>query len=263
MPSVRSVRPVKVLLTGFGPFRTHTINASFEIVKRVFESINNSAELEEGSDAETEETTGTGGKGRREIDLVIQPEPIRVSYADVDNLLSELYQHDAPFDLVIHTGVANLNSASFLVEKFAHRLAYSSPDVNGKLPQDSVHNSPGPDRLTTSIKLDGPLLESVKELIQHPIELKVSENAGRYLCEYIYYGSLAAYEKVSRSSKGKSSSPREEKDVGRREGPSMSRPVLFVHVPPLLSLPDLALGAAVLEALIRELVHLHFPPIHH
>jgi len=238
---------IKVLLTGFGPFRTHTTNASFEIVRRVYESMKRAEE---------------GGEGSGKISVSMPSEPVRVSYRGVDGLLTELYGTDEEcrptYDLVVHTGLAaSLSRATFSLEKTARRAPFSAPDVDGALPPNALHPAPGPPHLSTSISLDHHLLQSVSESLPQPVELRVSEDAGQYLCEYIYYGSLARYEATStRETRGSEVTyGRGDQDTTPKCG---RRPVLFVHVPPLLHPSDLALGAALLESLIREICRLHF-----
>ncbi|WAQ92350.1 hypothetical protein PtA15_16A256 [Puccinia triticina] len=239
MPCVPTQRPLKVLLTGFGPFRTHETNASFEIVQRV-----------------VAESTRLEG-----VELVGHPEPVRVSYTAVDALLTQLYQTHPGLDLVIHTGIAgSLPRAHFLLEKIAHREHYLHPDVDGfvldsfaNLPTHN-HSSPGPLSLSSSVDLL-PLLQNVTDQISEPIDLKVSENAGRYLCEFIYYYSLQRFEK----STPRSSNVEEETEEREEDPVQLRRPVLFVHLPPLLNPFDIRLGALVLQTIILQIRALHFP----
>lgn len=133
------------------PFRTHTTNASFEIVRRVYESMKRAEEEEE--------------EGTVKIEVEMPSEPVRVSYRGVDRLLRELYGGDEErptYDLVVHTGLAaSLSRATFSLEKMARRSPFSAPDVDGALPPNSLHPSPGPPCLSTSINLDHALLHSV------------------------------------------------------------------------------------------------------
>ncbi|KAA1067705.1 hypothetical protein PGT21_015014 [Puccinia graminis f. sp. tritici] len=238
MPSIPTRRPIKILLTGFGPFRNHEKNASFEIVKRASES--------GGFDSED---------GNSAVELVVHPKPVRVSYRTVDELLSRLYHTHPDLDLVIHTGIAQLPRAEFLLEKIAHREHYKSPDVDGLLPDPSLSDSETrPASLSSSVMLDQ-LVERVQDQISQPINLKVSENAGRFLCEYIYYSSLLRFENLTNSNPEPPSTSVFKKEEADRARP---RPVLFLHVPPFLDQADITLGSHVLLDIIHQVQALHF-----
>ncbi|KAH9447157.1 hypothetical protein Pst134EA_029201 [Puccinia striiformis f. sp. tritici] len=252
MPSLPTQKPVKVLLTGFGPFRTHLTNASFEIVKR---AIAKSGETVEGVSG-------------REVEVVGHREPIRVSYKSVDELLSELYETHPDIDLVIHTGLnATLARSEFLIETIAHRDRYVSPDVDGLVGDDFLSQSKreqwidnGPLSLSSSV-LVAPLIQQVKAQISVPIELKASTDAGRYLCEFIYYDSLLRFHGRDNLNKNPTEVTREaaETDItDHQPGNPLQLPVLFVHVPPSLDLMDLELGGLVLHTIVQEIITLHF-----
>ncbi|EFP74910.2 uncharacterized protein PGTG_01503 [Puccinia graminis f. sp. tritici CRL 75-36-700-3] len=182
MPSIPTQRPIKILLTGFGSFRNHEKNASFDIVKQASES--------GGFDSED---------GNSAVELVVHPEPVRVSYRTVNELLSRLYQTHPDLNLVIHTGISQLPRAKFLLKKIAYWEHYKSPDVDGLFPDPSLSDSETrPASLSSSVMLDQ-LVERVQDQISQPINLKVSENAGLFLCEYIYYSSLLRFKNLTNS----------------------------------------------------------------
>ncbi|KAA1129570.1 hypothetical protein PGTUg99_030151 [Puccinia graminis f. sp. tritici] len=235
MPSIPTRRSIKILLTGFGVSIVLEQNASFEIVKRASES----GGLEDLSSA---------------VELVVHPEPVRVSYRTVDELLSRLYQIHPDLDLVIHTGIAHLPRAEFLLEKIAHREHYKSPDVDGLVPDPSLSDSETrPASLSSSVMLDQ-LVERVQDQISQPISLKVSENAGRFLCEYIYYSSLLRFEKMTNFNPEPPSTSLFKIEADR----ARPRPVLFLHVPPFLDQADITLGSHVLLDIIHQVHALHF-----
>jgi pyrrolidone-carboxylate peptidase len=63
------------------------------------------------------------------------------------------------------------------------------------------------------------------------LDLRISEDAGRYLCDYIYYSSLAHLEKAGQE-----------------------RKVLFLHVPSDASEHSIAVGRELVLQLVRAMV---------
>ena len=72
--------------------------------------------------------------------------------------------------------------------------------------------------------------------------LSLSKDAGRYLCEFIYYTGLWEHYK------------REPPPEATRKQLLRKRPVLFLHVPGGAAAADIALGARVAEGLIAAVV---------
>lgn len=89
------------------PFRTHTINASFQILDGF------SPDKVPGSK------------------LHVYPYPVEVSYCTVRSLIPRLFAAHPSIDFVIHLGVANLSPGTFLLETRAHRDGYEAKDVKG------------------------------------------------------------------------------------------------------------------------------------
>ena len=89
------------------------------------------------------------------------------------------------------------------MEKRGSNHPYLMSDIHGGLPHAGKCVSDGPDYIDTTFDLDK-VLEKVSER-QTDVQFKQSDDAGGYLCDFIYYTSLHA----------------------------QCAPVLFVHVPEL------------------------------
>ncbi|XP_026320995.1 pyroglutamyl-peptidase 1 [Hyposmocoma kahamanoa] len=155
-----------VLVTGFGPFANHPVNASWEAVKLI-----NKDELEK----------------RLNIDLVLLEIP--VTYENVDEFVPALWETYTP-KLMIHVGVCSFAN-ELTLELQAHRKGYQRMDYFDKCPPNHVCTAEGAIRIQT--KLD---VERICQQFNNGNQMKntiavTSKNAGRYLCEYIYYTSLS------------------------------------------------------------------------
>jgi pyroglutamyl-peptidase len=135
-------------------------------------------------------------------------------------LMPRLYEKLQPH-VMIHFGVSQ-RAKSFRIERSAHNRAAMRKDADGALPSRPVIRPGGPARFDTGL----PAADLAAHLNTCGLAASASRSAGSYLCNYLYYHSLAW--------------------VGRQ---SDHRLVLFVHVPPLadqggaLSKTDLLRGA--------------------
>ncbi|KAJ2910084.1 pyroglutamyl-peptidase activity protein [Coemansia aciculifera] len=111
-----------------------------------------------------------------------------VSYSPVSELVPRLHKGNE-YSVVIHCGAGENGVVE--LEQLAHRTGYVKPGNNGKgdVPVDNrVPNYSTPEELWT--------LVDVNEL-RHALaakgwaSVKTCQSAGRYLCEYTYYTSLA------------------------------------------------------------------------
>lgn len=169
--------------------------------------------------------------------------------------------HEPPF--FIHIGAGYYGE--YAVEERAHRDGYSKLDVDGKAaplqPHTPAAEAYRPDaenrgypildeyaaeELSTGIDLDGVVDDVDGELADmvsssfkptngtealQAMPINVSEDAGHFLCDFIYYTSLH--------------------EAAKRWGPDGLKRVLFVHVPPDGTLEE---GIQVLTAIIRAVV---------
>nr|CAH7744939.1 unnamed protein product [Callosobruchus chinensis] len=148
-----------VLVTGFGPFGEHRVNASWESVKLLPDTIHNTSII------------------KKEIPVV---------YSCVDSTVPSLWKQYNP-SLVIHVGVSSLAS-KLTIEKCAHGTGYNRCDVAGSTYTSGQLQCNGQDCIYTGIDTDV-LCEHLNSI--GPVKSCTSCDAGRYLCEYIYYKSLS------------------------------------------------------------------------
>ncbi|MCJ1295183.1 hypothetical protein MMC34_006745 [Xylographa carneopallida] len=217
--------PIHVLVTGFGPFRDTPRNPSFLIARSL------------------PPTLSTSTPSSRPIHIHAHPTPIPVSYAAVRELLPALL-FPAPklpiskapkpnFDLTLLIGVAPSRS-DYSFETQARRDGYSKEDVRGRTWEGDrlwERAYKAPEMLGTGVR-KGEVWRRWREGLLD-IPLRLSTDAGHYLCEFIYYTGLVEY---------------------WRRDPEGERPVLFLHVPKGLEAEDIDRGRKVAEALIQAVV---------
>lgn len=226
-------RAVRVLVTGFGPFQErYPINPSFEITRLLPETLQDLA---------------SDGK---EIQIISYGIPIRVCYQDVRELVPLLHEnYFGTIDLILHIGMAS-GRQHYTAELYAHRDGYTkNKDLDGKTlpPDDGAKHYPDcPIMMTTSLDFSDVLsrwklkIEGLpKGAAAYGADCRPSEDAGRYLCDFIYYNSLAWYGRRN----------------GKLDGGKVTdRPVLFLHVPAESGSEMIEKGTQVAQALIEAMV---------
>ncbi|KAK2740274.1 hypothetical protein FQN57_006154 [Myotisia sp. PD_48] len=85
---------------------------------------------------------------------------------------------------------------------------------------------------------DAPFLQAWRDNLPKPLDVRLSHDAGRYLCEYIYFASMAL-------------AHREKRD----------RNVVFLHVPGWTDQPNILNGVKVVTALIKALGQRWIDPV--
>lgn len=188
---------------------------------------------------------------RHAIRIVPYGQPVRVAYEDVREIVPLLHQsYVGTMDLVLHIGMAS-GRKYYAIERYGNRDGYDkNPDVDGKkLSSDDgvTHFGDCPSRMTTSLDFDDTWRRWQSKVIDKPlvspildgVDLRPSEDAGHYLCDYIYFSSLAWFGRRSKSMEG---------------GTSKDRPVLFFHVPAESDEETLEKGRIVATCLIRAMV---------
>lgn len=150
-----------IIVTGFGPFGKHIINASWEAVKNL--SKKNSEIL----------------KKQYNVNLIIKEIP--VAYDHVIKNIPELWQQYNPL-FVVHIGVSYL-AKCLQIETQACSSGYTKKDIKDNCPE--VCNDCK--ILNTTLDVDK-LCQDLKE--KYDCTACPSNNAGRYLCEFIFYHSL-------------------------------------------------------------------------
>ncbi|XP_011498231.1 PREDICTED: pyroglutamyl-peptidase 1 [Ceratosolen solmsi marchali] len=185
-----------VLVTGFGPFGSHKINASWEAVKQLPELF---------------KTLGDSMK----INLIV--EEIPVAYKQVSFKVKELWEKYKP-SIIMHVGVSRL-ATCLVIERQANNNGYIKSDIFNNCPEEEDIDS---QILKTTCDVKK-ICEAVnRKSDEINCKASISDDAGRYLCEYIYYQSLS---------------------IGEPQ-------VLFVHVPDLHIYPSSKTAQGILEILL-------------
>ncbi|KAJ2948765.1 hypothetical protein O0L34_g8024 [Tuta absoluta] len=154
-----------VLVTGFGPFVGHPVNASWEAVKLM-----NKDKIEK----------------KHHIELVQLEIP--VTYQNVDEFVPALWETHEP-KLMIHVGVSNI-AKEITLEMQAHRKGYQRMDYFNERPANHVCTAEGAIRLHTKLNVER-ICKEYNNTSPEKTSAITSLDAGRYLCEYIYYTSLS------------------------------------------------------------------------
>ncbi|KAJ7094406.1 hypothetical protein C8R44DRAFT_385579 [Mycena epipterygia] len=214
----------RVLVSGFGPFRTYKENPSWLAVKPLHDTI-----------ITTMPTRGKPPKGAKPDSIHLTALNIPTVYSAVLETLPDLHAQppvlpplytpptsrpppEEGFDLIVHVGVAG--PGPLRAERLAHKTGYQLPDHERQSPPIIIgkpnlrgFGSPNygdefADELFTSIDVDA----LVNDLTSgpDPLSLETSNDPGRYLCDFIYYCSLAESQRAGRET-----------------------PVLFIHCPPI------------------------------
>ncbi|XP_060073603.1 pyroglutamyl-peptidase 1-like [Ylistrum balloti] len=159
MPAAASKKTV--LVTGFGPFGAHTVNASWVAVQ----------ELDKQWNLEG-------------VEISIQEIP--VEYDTVHKMIPTLWEEVKPC-LVIHVGVSGIAS-KLTLEQQAHNDGYDKKDVKGTCPERNCCVNGANNCIVSGIDMQ----KVCDEINDSGIEVKstVSEDPGRYLCDFSYFLSL-------------------------------------------------------------------------
>ncbi|KAI1075083.1 peptidase [Whalleya microplaca] len=222
---------VTVLVTGFGPFKEqYPINPSGEIAASLPDY------LPPDRVKDPAHQTPAGFPAVRILKL---PAPIRVGYEVVRDLVPKLWDDaEQKVDYAIHIGMAG-PQAVYSLERRGHRDGYDKKDVDGQLLGDEQrHKREGdswiwhdvPEELLTDLDIER-IYKRWVERSPKDLKLQISEDAGRYLCDFIYFSSLAHLWKQQRP-----------------------RKVVFLHVPLHPDEESLARGKELVLQLIRSIV---------
>lgn len=187
-----------ILITGFGPFPGTPDNPSEYLVHAIDE-----------------------GRVRHPHGVHIRTEILPTSWSKVSDLASRMHAEERP-DIALHFGLADF-TRGFRIERRARNRTRCEPDVDGDLPRRSYISRRGPTQLGTSL----PVARIMLGLRALGMPASLSDDAGDYLCNLLFYRSLCS---IGKTSSGKA---------------------LFVHIPQLATFAnekELFCGA---EAIIR------------
>ncbi|KAK4205250.1 putative peptidase [Triangularia verruculosa] len=245
---------INVLITGFAPFRAnYPINPSWEIAKSLPEYLPpNPPTPFPGIAGHVPPITTTGippdstpSIPLPKVKLLVHPTPIHVGYRAVRDLIPSLWHLDSPdhprIDLAIHIGMAGPRG-HYSIERRAHKTGYTMGDVDNNLLSDLDASLPAgtahpwedlPEELLSGLDMED-VLERWRKFCPPYSDLRISEDAGHYLCDFIYYSSLAHLVKSEERGKGKG--------------------VVFLHVPSEASPAWVKVGRELCLGLVRGMV---------
>ncbi|KAH6675745.1 putative pyroglutamyl peptidase type I [Halenospora varia] len=179
---------ITVLVTGFAPFREqYPVNPAWEIAKNLPPFL---------PQPETRSMEITSILQLPRVRLLVYPEPVRVSYTTVRELVPKLWEGHK-IDYAVHIGMAS-GRRFYSVERRGHRDGYNALDVDGNLLRDDWRRREEgdkwiwhglPEELLTSVAIDD-VWRRWRNALPNT-DVRVSEDAGRYLCDFIFYSSLA------------------------------------------------------------------------
>ncbi|KAI0443315.1 hypothetical protein F4803DRAFT_550245 [Xylaria telfairii] len=226
-----SQKEVAVLVTGFGPFKeAYPVNPAWEIV----------ALLPDYLPADrVKDVAHRSVRDLPPVRIVKLPGPVRTSYEYTRDLVPKLWDDaERKIDYAVHIGMAGPQLV-YQIERRGHRDGYSVADVDGKFLDDEKRHAEQGDRwiwhgvppeLLSDFDIDDVHRRWVERSPRN-LDIRVSEDAGRYLCDFIYYSSLAHLWKQQRT-----------------------RKVVFFHVPLHSDPESLKRGVELVLTLIRSIV---------
>ncbi|KAG6938767.1 pyroglutamyl-peptidase I-like [Chelydra serpentina] len=138
-----------VVVTGFGPFRQHLVNSSWEAVKEMSK-------------------LGLG----ENIDLHIMQLP--VAYRKAKELVCKIWGTLQPL-LTVHIGLASSSKAIIILEQCGKNKGYKEMDVCGFCPEDGCCLLDGPERIESTINMK----TLWKNISVEGIDVAFSRDAGR------------------------------------------------------------------------------------
>lgn len=189
-----------ILVTGFGPFYGHSVNASWVAVQEL-------ARLT------VLNPDGTHCK------LVIREIP--VEYEVVATEVPKLWRDVNP-RFCVHVGVSPYDCV--MIEQVAQNSTYHLEDVKGRYPSSGRCVQDGPSHIRTQVDVHRVVTQVMTT--QSEVKVSASNDAGRYLCDFIYYTSLHCGD----------------------------APALFIHVPPLNKPYSSAQIASALKLIIETIL---------
>ncbi|KAK4525264.1 hypothetical protein GAYE_SCF09G3172 [Galdieria yellowstonensis] len=166
-------------LTGFGRFRLVAENPTELLVKQFPSFCEERRELHESATLQTTTVAVTSVKGAQ---------------IALDEVYSKLQTDKNIRNVVIHCGVDASATCFRLEERAYNEASFSCPDESGWQPRAVPIDDTKPLDSFLMTSLD--IRRAVEELKKKGFDVKCSEDAGRFLCNWVYYQSLtrAQYE---------------------------------------------------------------------
>lgn len=172
-----------IVVTGFGLFRDHQLNPSWECIR-----------------------DGRLQIDRPQVNLITKQ--IDVCYDTVNHVVDSLWTEYKPW-LMVHIGLA-AHETGIRIEQLARDGPYVKDDIKccaphkhleqvvGDTPETSVCQSQGFTEKRTCLNVDEicKIVGSLHDQGKVAMPISVSQDAGLYLCEYIYHKSLQCSDRV-------------------------------------------------------------------
>ena len=175
-------------------------------------------------------------RGSPIISIHTYPHPIDVCYKTVRSLIPTLLFSQgqrATYDLILNLGLAPGRNF-YSIEACAHRDDYVKPDILHESMEGDTYwrvKYGAPTILQPTIDISD-TCERWRQRLPDD-DVRVSSNAGRYLCEYTFYTSMLEF---------------------WHRGQAADRPCIFLHVPNGCSEEDVLKGERVVLALIEAVI---------
>ncbi|XP_024417739.3 LOW QUALITY PROTEIN: pyroglutamyl-peptidase 1-like protein [Desmodus rotundus] len=154
-------RPGCVVVTGFGPFRQHLVNSSWEAVKEL-------SKLGLGNDMQVE----------------LRTLQLPVDYREVKQRVMRIWEDLQP-QLTVHVGLDSAAKAVVL-EQCGKNHGYREADVRGFRPELGTCLPGGSEVIESRVSMKA----VSRRVAVEGVEVAFSRDAGRYICDYTYYLSL-------------------------------------------------------------------------
>ncbi|XP_062926503.1 pyroglutamyl-peptidase 1 [Mobula hypostoma] len=187
--------PPLVLVTGFGPFRRYLSNPSWVAVQEL-------------------RALGLGENIRMHIAL------LPVHYQRSRELVVRMWEMFRP-QLAVHIGVATA-AKTVILEQCAKNHGYKEGDICGLTPEGNCCIEGGPEKIESLVNMRA----IYKKFRSTDIAVLHSRDAGRFLCDFVYYLSL-------------------------HHG---NRRACFIHIPALSSDSEAKTLGKVLQLIVREML---------
>jgi pyroglutamyl-peptidase len=152
----------RLLVTGFGPFPGVATNPSGRVAALV-----------------------AGSPRLRRLGIEAQGLVLPTAYAAIEGVLAPALARGG-FAAVLMIGVAGRTREIRVERRAANRASLLSPDASGKR-RGSLTLGPGPAHRSSAVAAP-PVLDRLR---RHRLPCRVSRDAGRYLCNAVYFAALA------------------------------------------------------------------------
>ncbi|XP_032955879.1 pyroglutamyl-peptidase 1-like protein isoform X2 [Rhinolophus ferrumequinum] len=151
----------RISVSGFGPFRQHLVNSSWEAVKEL-------SKLGLGSDVE--------------VDLRTLQLP--VDYREVKQAVIRIWEDLQP-QLTVHVGL-DAAAKTIVLEQCGKKRGYRDADIRGFRPEHGACLPDGPEVIASCVNMAA----VSRRVAVEGVAVAFSRDAGRYVCDYTYYLSL-------------------------------------------------------------------------